>query len=112
MPTQTLGSLLQPFVVAGADWAANWTVDHEAQLVSLLQGYEAKGIDALAADLETAIPTQSVEEKIVAPEFKAAIKNLATEVIGQLPNLNREVIDKVINGLTELAARFAGTPTS
>jgi hypothetical protein len=108
MPSPTIGSLLAPFVVAGADFGANWTVDHETTLIAQLQGYETKGVDALAADLESAIPTQSVEEKIVAPELRAAIRNLATELIGQLPALDKKAIDALVLRLQAIAASAAG----
>jgi hypothetical protein len=104
----TFADLLRPLIVKAADAGANLTIDHQQQIVDFLRSYEAKGIDALAADLKAAIPTQSLGEKITHGEVLATIDNLAAILIAKLPAEDNQLLDTLEAWLENISATAAG----
>lgn len=108
MPAPSLASVLAPLVVAGADAGANLLIHNQDEIANVLRTYETTGVDALEADLLAAIPRQSFSEKIAYGEITATIKNLANEIIAQLPSENVALVNVLVNGLASISAKAAG----
>ena len=108
MSGPSLASVLTPFISAGADAGANLLIHNQDEIANALRAYETKGVDALEADLLAAIPRQSFSEKIAYGEVTATIRNLASEIIAQLPSENVALVNALVNGLASISAKAAG----
>jgi hypothetical protein len=104
-----LASLFTPLITRGADAGANYLIDNQAKIVGELRAIEGDAVTFIENELLAAIPRQSLEQKAVAGEFAATIKNLAGEIAAQLPAADEALVNALESVLEKLSASVAGT---
>lgn len=110
MSTQggVLAALLRPLVSASADAGANGLIARQSQIVDATLPFLDRGVDALAAELEAAVPTSTLEERVTARQVRDTIANVAAEVIAQIPAGENALINALESGLARISAAAAG----
>lgn len=90
-----LASLLAPVVVRGADAGANYLIDNQPAIVAELKSIEGDAVTFLENELLGAIPKQSLAEKFAAGDESAFVRNLATELAGQLDGDDNALLNAI-----------------